>query len=1225
MRKILFLLFIISFFPALADAQTATITWGTTYQTIDGFGASNAFGVNVAGINTNSLTDSQADMFFSPTAAGGIGLSFLRSEIPDDGSCAGTCSIPDIVTMTKAIARGAKVWATPWSPPASMKSNGSVVCDPGSGSLSGGSYSSYATYLTHYAQQLQSTYGISLYALSVQNEPDFCATYDGALWSAANFDTFIKTNLGPAFASAGLSTKIMLPEPGHSSELASYADTTMTDGSATPFVGIVATHDYDSPGTANPVNYTTGGKPLWETETADFGSPDASISSGLAYAKEIHDWLTTTGLTAWHAWWMVNVNGNNDNEGLIQADGTITKRFYAIGNFSRFVRPGYTRIDATVNPQSGVYISAFKNGTDFVIVAINQGGTISQTIHTVGFTTSSVTPIVTSSSLNLSQQANVPVSGSTFTVTLPAQSVTSFISNSSVGGGGGGGGGTSGCVLTGTLTWKGVIDPCRAMDWSNAGVPGGLPDATWSQCGSTIQPFSGPADPIINALSACGQNQYVLMACGNFNLSSGVQFPVSTTGHIVLRGSGANCTFVSYSGGVNCNGASAAICIRSNDGTYPGGVTVNTPWTAGYPKGSTQITLGSVAGITPNKTVLALNQCDTGYSSANCTTGSAADNNGYFICSTPWTSTGFGCNLPNFAPDGSTWRPNAWEMETVMVTAINPGGCGPTCVSISQPIEHPNWSAGQSPQAVIIQPVPLDGVENMALDGTAAGAGTDACIGGQDTWQVFVSGVKCTNSYRFGLFFLDSFHTMAKDNYIAHPNLSGGGFGDGMGIRINWGSDDLIQNNIIQGWKVSFVNDGPAPGDVFAYNYCINQLHAGSNDDFMWGGTFQHATGDDFQLFEGNACNQSQDDNIHGGHVNQVRHRNFFWGYEQCANGQCGLFSAKTTSETAIISSSTSRYSTFSGNVLGTPGFTNILLNSVAFGSGQAYQIGGGNGGTSPPLPNDPLAISTSMFWDNWDAATNGTVCNNSNVPTAAPTYPNPIPTLGCGLGTLPASYYLTGRPSWFGSTPWPAIGPDVSGGNVKQCVGAANVSGRFNLLAAVNVSQCNGSSLADSWLGHVNTIPAMACFFSMGGNLDGTNGVLPFDVPACYSGSAPTSPVASLSTTAVVFNDQVVGTTSSPVSVVITNSGTANMTISSAALSGTPFTISTNGCSGVTLTVGNNCTVSLTYHPTASGRSSGTLTFTDNASPSTQTVTLNGNGILVPPGSPIGFAARPF
>src|SRR5438093_8474837 len=57
--------------------------------------------------------------------------------------------------------------------------------------------------------------------------------------------------------------------------------------------------------------------------------------------------------------------------------------------------------------------------------------------------------------------------------------------------------------------WSGIIDPSRAIDWSQAGVPGGIP-TNRTQCGPTIQP-TNDINVINNALANCGSNQYVLL------------------------------------------------------------------------------------------------------------------------------------------------------------------------------------------------------------------------------------------------------------------------------------------------------------------------------------------------------------------------------------------------------------------------------------------------------------------------------------------------------------------------------------------------------------------------------------------------------------------------------------------------------------------------------------------------------------------------------------------
>jgi glucuronoarabinoxylan endo-1,4-beta-xylanase len=102
---------------------------------------------------------------------------------------------------------------------------------------------------------------------------------------------------------------------------------------------------------------------------------------------------------------------------------------YTLGNFSKFVRPGFVVVGASGAP-NGVSVTAYKNPSTgaFVIVAINQGGgDIPLTVTLSGLAVSSVTPWVTSSSLDLIQQSPVAVSGGSFTTTLPIYSVTSFV------------------------------------------------------------------------------------------------------------------------------------------------------------------------------------------------------------------------------------------------------------------------------------------------------------------------------------------------------------------------------------------------------------------------------------------------------------------------------------------------------------------------------------------------------------------------------------------------------------------------------------------------------------------------------------------------------------------------------------------------------------------------------------------------------------------------------
>ncbi len=221
-----------------------------------------------------------------------------------------------------------------------------------------------------------------------------------------------------------------------------------------------------------------------------------------------------------------------------------------------------------------------------------------------------------------------------------------------------------------------------------------------------------------------------------------------------------------------------------------------------------------------------------------------------------------------------------------------------------------------------------------------------------------------------------------------------------------------------------------------AYNFSINNNFS---NHFMKGADLEYAV-NAYDLYEGNVTNQILNDGDHGT-ANMITHyRNFILGWDSCANGQCGS-NVHDTATNALYERSWGRYQNDVANIAGTPGY-HTLYNTLSSNL-AVFQWGIGNGATTPPNPNDPLVYSTSLIWSNYDTVNNAVRCNNSEVPTGASTYPNSIPTLGCSGGTLPASFYLSSRPAWWSATiPFPAIGPDVSSGNVGQCSGVLNTAG---------------------------------------------------------------------------------------------------------------------------------------------------------------------------------------
>jgi hypothetical protein len=108
--------------------------------------------------------------------------------------------------------------------------------------------------------------------------------------------------------------------------------------------------------------------------------------------------------------------------------------------------------------------------------------------------------------------------------------------------------------------------------------------------------------------------------------------------------------------------------------------------------------------------------------------------------------------------------------------------------------------------------------------------------------------------------------------------------------------------------------------------------------------------------------------------------------------------------------------------------------------------------------------------------------------------------------------------------------------------------------------------------------------------------------------------PTVTVSPSSLTYTSQTVGTASGPQPVTLSNTGTVAATISSIAASG-DFS-ATNNCpaSSSSLAAGANCTINVTFTPTASGTRNGTLTITDNASGSPQTVSLSGTGVAAAP-----------
>jgi glucuronoarabinoxylan endo-1,4-beta-xylanase len=195
---------------------------------------------------------------------------------------------------------------------------------------------------------------------------------------------------------------------------------------------ILGTHQYDTQVAEPWPADVPDRKPVWQTEMSGVKwwpeqGPSSDINNGVAVAGWVHNALTVGEANAWLWWWE---NGSSTNEGLL-LNGSITKRFHTFGNFTRFVRPGYTRVDITGEIPQDVLLTAFTGNGNVVIVAINRSSSSVDVPITIagGTAPSSLTPHLTSANADLAPQSPVSVSNATFTAALPGTSVTTFVGN----------------------------------------------------------------------------------------------------------------------------------------------------------------------------------------------------------------------------------------------------------------------------------------------------------------------------------------------------------------------------------------------------------------------------------------------------------------------------------------------------------------------------------------------------------------------------------------------------------------------------------------------------------------------------------------------------------------------------------------------------------------------------------------------------------------------------
>ena len=417
---------------------TSTITSGANnialdpsimYQTIDGFGYA-LTGGSAQLINQLSVSKKNELLqnLFNPQNTDGIAVSYLRISIGASDLDSGVFSYDDLtagqedLSLAKfslghdtlhlipilkqiiAINPAIKIMASPWSPPTWMKSNKSTM----GGVLLGQYYNVYAQYLAKYISMMKS-YGITVDAITLQNEPENDKNNPSLLMNATEQASFIKNYVGPVFQQQNIKTKIVLFD--HNCDHPEYPISVLNDAQAASYVDGSAFHLYVGGVSAlSTVKAAHPSKNIYFTEQWT-GSQGSFSGDFIWHIKNViigtmNNWSKTAiewNLANDPSYQPHTIGGCTQCKGALTINGdTYTKNvsYYIIAQASKCIPPGSVRINS----------SDIAN-VDNVAFVTPQGKKV----------------LLVLNSSNTAQAFSVSCAGKTFTANLAPQAATTYI------------------------------------------------------------------------------------------------------------------------------------------------------------------------------------------------------------------------------------------------------------------------------------------------------------------------------------------------------------------------------------------------------------------------------------------------------------------------------------------------------------------------------------------------------------------------------------------------------------------------------------------------------------------------------------------------------------------------------------------------------------------------------------------------------------------------------
>jgi glucosylceramidase len=475
-------------FGSGGSGPVITVDPNAGYQSMVGFGAS--FTDSAAwNIFNSPRRDEIMNQLFSRSS--GIGLSFLRQPIGatdfsrgfytyNDGAADPTLSrfsiahdndyILPLVRQAKQLNPQLSIMATPWSAPAWMKNNNSLI----RGSLNDSQIGVYADYLVKFTQAYAAA-GAPVDYLSVQNEPNFEPPGYPGMRMSAQQQVNVINNLVPKLRAVGQNARLLGYD--HNWDDTNYAQV-VNNGAGNNVVGS-AWHCYGgNPSGQSVVRNAQPSKEIFFTECSGTSSGDDAATfrdtlrwQGVNLAiGATRNWARSVAI------WNMALDHNHgpvigsctNCMGVVTTNGgnvTYNAEYYVLGHLSKFVQPGAVRIDSTGYGEGGIQNVAFRNPDGrIVLVALNSGG---------------------------AQNFRVSYGGQTFGYHLPAGALATF-------------------------TWPGTLDPGqpgrtgqitglggKCLDVTNGSTVNGNQPQMWTCTSGPNQQWTLSADGTVRGLGKC--------------------------------------------------------------------------------------------------------------------------------------------------------------------------------------------------------------------------------------------------------------------------------------------------------------------------------------------------------------------------------------------------------------------------------------------------------------------------------------------------------------------------------------------------------------------------------------------------------------------------------------------------------------------------------------------------------------------------------------------------